>query len=107
MSREDWEIFAILEKERQDAGHRRRCRASNNFKEASARANDNDLLLIRHSSVHYKIKGEHKSKPFTIELYPGNQRIYHPTKNSPYIVLNKDKWTLMDVVNAVIKALEK
>lgn len=107
MSREDWEAYEAERKERQKQGGNRRGKAARQFEEASMLAAQYSFMLIRHSDVHYKVSGKNKDgEHFTIEVYPGNRRLYHPTKKSPFIRL-PDAWTLIDVVRAVAKALGK
>lgn len=102
MSREDYEIFDIIEHENQKEREQNRRRAGYQFKEASVYASKHGFQLIRHTEAHYKVK----TKQWCFEVYPGNQRIYHhPNKKGPYIKLPLN-WTLLDVVQAVAQELQ-
>lgn len=104
MGREDYEIFGVLKKERQDEAEQSRQLATQMFRDALKKAHTFGFTLVRHSDTHYKVR----TKDWVLEVYPGNQRIYrHPGSKAPFLRLPEDRnWNLNDIVEAVAKALK-
>jgi hypothetical protein len=100
-SAEHWRAFkAVHEASRKRRSRRNRSDAREGWREAARIAEQHGLKLIRHSDVHYKLRGD----GWEVELYPGNQRIWsNPQKRGPYLAVRRP-WTLMDAVRAAVIA---
>lgn len=102
----DTEIYKALKKDRQVSGEKQRQLAEKDFKAARTLAATAGLELIKHTPVHYALK----YNGWTINLYPGNQRIYRDqsSKNkAPFLNIEKSPWLLSDIVKAALTTLNK
>jgi len=77
------------------------------FEDAAGIAEQAGLSLVQRTQAHYHLLPADGS--WLINLYPGNQRIYHDrNKPGPFLRLARDRaWDLIDAVEAAITALKK
>lgn len=77
-------------------------RAARQFDEALALAEQHGMKLVRHTDVHYQLSVE---GGWLLNLYPSKTRIYADRNRpqAPYLGLAGIRWTLIDVVEAVIE----
>lgn len=85
--------------DRKQEKQERRDRAASDFGDASRLASEHGLRLVRHSEQHYKLQ----NPDWTLEVYPGNRRLYRSHGQTPYLRL-RAAWTLVDVVRGAIAA---
>lgn len=104
MGREDYEIFRVRKKEKQDTGEQRRQEATAAFTEDFQFARVHDIELKRCSDTHYQAIVRHADNTprWLYNLYPGNQRVYSDeTYHGPFIPVQKP-WTIRTFVEALI-----
>lgn len=79
---------------------KRRLREGDAFEENKRLALSHGLILQWHSESHFQIT---RRGAWTLNLYPGNQRIYRGReRNAPYLEL-PTPWTIRDVIVAAAK----
>lgn len=103
MSREDYEVFKLLRKERmQDGGARRESNALL-YGQAQQKASQAGMILEQHTDVHYSLQSQ--TYGWRLNIYPGNRRLYHDRqhKKPPFLKVPPD-WNLLDVIDAAIAA---
>lgn len=98
---DDSSDFAALRRRRGVHSRMRRADATRDFEQARQVAEENGLLLVRHSESHYQLS--HVRKGWLTNIYPGNRRLYgDPNRTGPFLHVHHD-WTLLDVVRAAVK----
>jgi len=102
MGREDYEVFKLLQQDRIQEGAERRAVSNNEFGAASQLATQSGMTLVRHSEVHYQLRGQ---AGWLLNIYPGNRRLYHDRNRPkpPYLKVDPN-WTLIDIVRTAIAA---
>lgn len=69
------------------------------------------IHLLRHSGVHYSVRGIEDGKRWIVHLYPTNCRVYSPDIGRGIgpgnLHMSGRKWTLVQVVNAIVDNLRK
>lgn len=102
MSREDYEEFKILAKNRSQESAQRRLLSKENYNIAVQLATKAGIELIKKTEFHYQLKNN-----WLINVYPGNQRLYHDRNfpKPPFLKIKPD-WNLLDIVEAAILASE-
>lgn len=102
MGREDYEVYKVLQAERQREGATRRAENKDLFTKARQVAAQAGLTLIQHTEVHY---GLQSPDGWLLNIYPGNRRLYHDRQRpKPPFLRVKPDWNLLDVVQAAITA---
>jgi hypothetical protein len=102
----DWDLYQELRKEGQAEGETRRAAAESVFEKAKVRAFGAGLMLRRNTEAHYTLAaGPAGDFLWLWDLYPGKSRIrisrVHPA--TPRLEMAPG-WSLLDVVEAAIKA---
>lgn len=101
--------FAAFNAERQRERAERRRNECGAYASARSVAESLGMRLVQRSDVHYQLSPgvdmAMHGGAWLLNLYPGNQRLYHDRSKSrpPYLDL-PDTWTLIDVVRAMAKA---
>lgn len=85
---------------RQEEGKARADQAHDDFQSAVTLAAESGITLRRCTDRHYQLKRD----GWTINLYPGNQRIFRNNTDAPFLYV-PNPWTLTDAVRAAIAAL--
>lgn len=94
--------YAAERAQKQKRRERNRGHAGKVFIDASTRASQRGLQLLRRSDQHYQLIGP----DWLLDVYPGNHRLYRPTPGrryptkAPFLKVPYGAWTLMDVVEA-------
>ena len=95
------EQFRAMKKERQQTSSTRRDRATSEYTKAWVAAEAGGFRLCKNSETHYTLK---KKAGWSLQVYPGNQRIYRqPGSGAPHPDLPQ-QWGLIDVVRAALEA---
>lgn len=97
---DEYEFFKSLKKEQGKSAKDRRTLNMQIFEEARKLAYEHGMILIQHTDVHYTLSANN----WRLNLYPGNQRLYHDKKHKkPPFLEVPENWTLKDIVDACIK----
>lgn len=98
--------YELLGQKRQAEAKQRRQRAAEEFPDLVELAAQHGLTLVKRSESHYQLLPV--GARWLLNIYPGNCRLYHDPniERSPFLHL-PTPWTLRDVLEAAIKALEK
>ncbi len=97
------DIYRELGKADQQEKQQRRDSASEMFLEAERLAAEYGMELWQCSESHYRLIGP----KWSINIYPGNRRIYRNRESrAPHLNL-PGKWTLRDVVAAAVKTMKR
>ncbi len=96
------EMFVDKEHEKKEKDARR-ILADSQFVQARCLADRHGMQLQRHTDVHYTLWGPRRQ--WQKHIYPGNQRLYAPSRNGPFLLLPM-LWTLLDVVNAAVEKIQ-
>lgn len=98
------EVFRALRENRQADGSNRRLSAEEELSAAQEIASASGVELRQCSWTHYQLSAG-AGRPL-LNIYPGNRRIYSdPNRRWPFVRVRRN-WSLVDVVQAAIKALE-
>lgn len=102
---EQGELWRALRTESKQQRKQARDVAKGSFHEAAAAARKAGLSLIQRDDHHYQLRGN-RHGDWLINLYPGNGRVYADRNKAqaPFLEL-PEYWTLMDLVDAAIKAV--
>jgi hypothetical protein len=84
----------------------RRGAAGTDFGAAQRLAARHGLILKRRSESHYQLC--RKSRQWLLNIYPGNCRLYYDrNKQKPPFLTIDSPWTLLGVVEAMVRQLER
>ena len=84
----------------------RRDAASESFPFVRGLAEDHGLKLVCHGDAHYQLEPDTEERGWLVNIYPGNQRLYHDRNRpkAPFLDAGRP-WTLESVVRAAIAAM--
>lgn len=92
--------YEAHKQQKKRTGKERRERSESQFDLAQTVASQHGMTLERHTDVHYTLWGPDRT--WQKHIYPGNQRLYAPDRNGPFLSV-KNPWTLLDVVKAAVR----
>ncbi len=95
--------YRDMRRYKQAEGRERASRAIVDYPAAKVEAELFGMRLISQTTGHhYALERDH----WRINLYPGNQRIYHDrNRPGPFLENVPEPWSLMDIVRSAIQAI--